>query len=228
MSLRMESVLILAASVFFSSSLTAATLTVDLNGGADYTDIQAAIDAAVDGDTVLVKPGEYVIAESISFKGKGITVHGEAGPEATTIRMAELPTDSSRASVVIFENGESNAAVLEGLTLTGGNYRRRRRGAGAPLRHCGPAASAVRGVRHRSHTGRVGLPGVRAVQLKENAMFPKALIVVNALIERKSHHEVHHGPRYRSALRHRLYAACIAQQSTGRVSSGEAIRKRRR
>jgi hypothetical protein len=53
--------------VFSSSALVAATLTVDLNGGADYTDIQSAIDEAVDGDTVLVKPGEYVITEPINF-----------------------------------------------------------------------------------------------------------------------------------------------------------------
>jgi hypothetical protein len=43
--------------VFSSSALVAAELIVDLNGGADYTDIQAAIDAARDGDTVLVKSG---------------------------------------------------------------------------------------------------------------------------------------------------------------------------
>ncbi len=100
--------------------LHAATLVVDLNGGGDYTDLQSAIDAAADGDTVLVNPGEYVITEPISFKGKGITVRGEAGPEATTIRMAEVPTDPSRASVVIFENGETAASVLEGFALTGG------------------------------------------------------------------------------------------------------------
>ena len=45
----------------------AAILTVDLNGGVDYTDIQPAIDAAKDGDTVLVKPREYVITEPINF-----------------------------------------------------------------------------------------------------------------------------------------------------------------
>ena len=41
------------------SPLPAATLTVDLDGGADYTDIQSAIDAAKDGDTVVI--GEFAL-----------------------------------------------------------------------------------------------------------------------------------------------------------------------
>ena len=49
----------------------------------DYTTIQGAIDAAVDGDTVLVKPGTYV--ENISFKGKAITVTSEQGVDVTVI-----------------------------------------------------------------------------------------------------------------------------------------------
>src|SRR5512137_2431049 len=101
---------------------SAATLTVDLEGGAEYSDIQSPIDAAADGDTVLVKPGEYVITEPITFKGKAITVKSEGGADVTTIRMAETPADPNRASVVVFENGESNASVLEGFTLTGAPY----------------------------------------------------------------------------------------------------------
>ena len=33
------------------------------NGGAEYADIQPAMDGAADGETVLLRPGEYVITE---------------------------------------------------------------------------------------------------------------------------------------------------------------------
>ncbi len=91
----------------------------------DFPTIQAAIDAAEDGGTVLVAPGEYVITEPIDFNRgndlvKNFAVRSETGPEETTIRIADEPVDPSRANVVIFENGESSASVLEGFTLTGG------------------------------------------------------------------------------------------------------------
>jgi hypothetical protein len=62
---------------------------------------------AKDGDTVLVKPGEYVIRESITFNGMAITVKSEGGAEVTTKRMAETPTDLDRACVVAIENGKT-------------------------------------------------------------------------------------------------------------------------
>ena len=88
-------------------------------GQADFDTIQAGIDAALDGDTVLVAPGEYVITEPITFRGKAITVKSETGSDETTIRMG-TPVDPERASVVVFENNETAASVLEGFTITGG------------------------------------------------------------------------------------------------------------
>ncbi|HAK93473.1 MAG TPA: hypothetical protein DCM87_00280, partial [Planctomycetes bacterium] len=97
-----------------------ATLVVAPAGGGDYTEIQLAIDAAADGDEVLVKPGEYVITVPITFRGKAIAVRGEAGADVTVIKMVAQPADPDRASVVIFESGETEASVLDGVTLTGG------------------------------------------------------------------------------------------------------------
>jgi parallel beta-helix repeat protein len=137
---RLQYLVCLLAPFSISSSLSAATLTVDSNGGADYMDIQSAIDAAADGDTVLVKPGEYVVAEPINFNRlhnpddpasppvKNIVLKSEGGAEVTTVRMAEDATDPGIASVVVFEGGETDASALEGLTLTGG------RGTWVPVR----------------------------------------------------------------------------------------------
>jgi hypothetical protein len=117
----------------------AATLVVDLHGTGDFTDIQSALDAARDGDLVLVKPGEYVVAEPINFNSdrsllgrgarnpddpasppvKNIEVKSEGGAQVTTIRMAEMPTEPNRASVVVFEHEESGASRLDGFTVTG-------------------------------------------------------------------------------------------------------------
>ena len=98
----------------------AATITVDLNGNGDFTGIQAAIDSASNGDTVLVRPGEYLISRSILFTGKNVTLRSLEGPSKTTIRMSEVMKDPFRGSVLIFENGENQESVLEGFTLTGG------------------------------------------------------------------------------------------------------------
>src|SRR4030081_3664850 len=49
----------------------------------DQPTIQAGINAAINGDTVLVSPGTYF--ENINFNGKAITVKSSAGPAVTII-----------------------------------------------------------------------------------------------------------------------------------------------
>ncbi|MCJ7824721.1 MAG: right-handed parallel beta-helix repeat-containing protein, partial [Anaerolineales bacterium] len=79
----------------------------------DYPGIQAAIDAAADGDTVLVAPGTYY--ETIDFLGKAITVESETIPEETII-------DAGGAgSVVTFDSEEGRDSVLRGFLIRGGH-----------------------------------------------------------------------------------------------------------
>jgi hypothetical protein len=95
-----------------------------LNVPAKYPSIQAAIDSAVPGDTVLVAPGRYY--ENIRFKGKGIVVASQflrsrnAADIEKTIIDGSRPTHPDTGTVVRFINQEDSTAVLEGFTITGG------------------------------------------------------------------------------------------------------------
>jgi len=105
--------------VLITALAQSATITVGPGADCDFDTIQGGIDAAVDGDTVLVLPGECVITEPVTFRGKAIMVKSEAGPHETIIRMG-APADINRASVVVFESNESTDSVLDGFTITGG------------------------------------------------------------------------------------------------------------
>ena len=77
---------------------------------ADASTVQGAIGFASDGDTVSLAPGTYVGA--INFTGKQITVQGSA-PGVILMGNGSGP-------VVTFNSGETRAAVLQGVTVTGG------------------------------------------------------------------------------------------------------------
>jgi len=86
----------------------------------DYSSIQAAIYATVDGDTVLVQPGAYV--EDINFNGKDITVASYyLTYEDYNYIEQTIILGSGNTSVVRFNSNETNAAKLIGFTVTGGS-----------------------------------------------------------------------------------------------------------
>jgi len=104
--------------IVFASSVAAFLITsaaeseTVINVPSDQPTIQAAIDVANNGDTILVAPGTY--QETINFRGKAITVASTDGPDVTVI-------DGSRAdSVVTVATGEGRASVLGGFTIQNG------------------------------------------------------------------------------------------------------------
>ena len=69
-------IILTAVVLLFTTPISSAeTITVDDDGGADYENIQDAIDAAKDGDTILVKEGRYkenvVVDKTLSLVGEG-------------------------------------------------------------------------------------------------------------------------------------------------------------
>ncbi len=90
----------------------------------DHPSIQAGINAAEPGDTILVAEGTYF--ENIDFVGKPLTLashfllDSDTSHINRTIIDGSRATDPTRASVVSLRSGEDSTSVLCGFTITGG------------------------------------------------------------------------------------------------------------
>ncbi|NIR94147.1 MAG: hypothetical protein GWO08_10865, partial [Gammaproteobacteria bacterium] len=96
-----------------------------INVPGDQPTIQAGIDSAATGDTVLVADNTYL--ENINFKGKAITVashfimNGDTNHILNTVIDGSQPTNPDSGSVVYFVSAEDTTSILTGFTITGGS-----------------------------------------------------------------------------------------------------------
>jgi hypothetical protein len=113
----------------------ATTYVIHPDGSGDFPMIQAAVDAAVDGDIIELTDGTFTGNGNynIDFLGKAITVRSQSGnPESVRILCDEL----SRG--FIFQSSEGSASVIEGVKIAGGYAHGPYAGGGV---FCGPGSA---------------------------------------------------------------------------------------
>jgi len=86
-----------------------------------YASIQSAIDAAVEGDVVIISPGTYKGTgnRELDFKGKAITVRG-TDPQDPNVVAATIIDCEKEGRAFYFHNREGAGSVLAGLTIING------------------------------------------------------------------------------------------------------------
>jgi len=84
-----------------------------------FDSIQEAIDAAADGNAIIVQDGAYAGEgnRDINFLGKAIHLLSQNGPENCVVDCQADAASPHRG--FIFANGEGEGALLEGFTITG-------------------------------------------------------------------------------------------------------------
>ena len=104
--------------------ITTCTICSTINVPIDQSTIQAGIQAAQNGDTVLVAPGTYF--ENLNFLGKQIVVtsqfiiDNDLSIIESTIIDGSTPQNPDTASCVVFYTSEDSSSILQGFSIIGG------------------------------------------------------------------------------------------------------------
>jgi parallel beta-helix repeat protein len=120
--------------LFLAVPCAAGIITVDDNGPADFNNIQAAINVAVDGDIIIVATGTYIGPgnRDIDFLSKAITVRSTDpnDPNITTATIIDCNSLSSYPRPIpiptpyfrgfYFNRGEDANSIVSGFTITNG------------------------------------------------------------------------------------------------------------
>jgi predicted outer membrane repeat protein len=99
---------------------TATTYTVDVNGGADYEEIRPAMNAASNGDTVLVQPGTYTgeLNTDLTPYNKDVVFLANSSDRAPVVIDCE---NSEHTRAFYLHYGQTDSTVISGFTIMNAN-----------------------------------------------------------------------------------------------------------
>lgn len=115
---------IIAGGILFLSTSLAQTIFVDCNGGADSNNIQAAINEANNGDTIIVQPGRYAGSgnQDIDFLGKAITLCSIDSDDPCIVATTIIDINFTNHRGIKFIRSEGPNSILEGLTIINSRF----------------------------------------------------------------------------------------------------------
>ncbi len=119
--MRTHAALVVAAATICLSPFVAAAavITVDAAGSGDHLTIQAGLDAATDGDTVLVVAGTYTGSgnKDLSFGAKNFTLVSQSGAAQTII---DNEGESGHRLFDFNGTGQDTTCLISGFAIRGG------------------------------------------------------------------------------------------------------------
>ncbi len=177
MKLTVTPVLVLALSSLANDLARSTTYVVHADGSGEYATIQAAVNAATDGDEILLTGGTFTGDgnRDVDYLGKAVTIRSESGdPSGCIIDCEGSAGDLHRA--FLFASGETRASVLEGVTITGGHASR------------GAAASCASGTAltfaHCVFDGNVATGSGGAIYSEQSGLLVTGCVFVGNVAER--------------------------------------------
>ncbi len=113
---------IITIAVLLSISSMADTWTVDDDGKADFDTIQSAVDAATDGDEIIIMQGTYTSEQDghvVNTLGKTITLRSNDPSNPDIVAATIIDGEGERRGIACF-NGETNYTRFRGITISNG------------------------------------------------------------------------------------------------------------
>ena len=108
-------------SLFITSTALANPWYVNDDGKFDFDNIQAAVDAASDGDMIFVYPGTYTSTadEVVNMLGKAVTLRSLYPNNPDVVAATIIDGEGVRRGIVC-DSDETSKTIIEGFTITNG------------------------------------------------------------------------------------------------------------